>query len=76
MSESFNMHQVEIIFKVERNEQLKLKVATFKDPGMVGFFWLANKDMEQLKYYPPKEVDWFFSNHINNSELYFTENTN
>jgi len=76
MSEPFDMHQVEIIFKVERNKQLNIKASTYKDPGMVGFFWLDRKEMEQLKYYPPKEIDWFFSDHININELYFIESSN
>lgn len=60
------IHQVEAIFLLKRNsntypEKFKTKI----DFGMKGLKWMSKVDLAKVKYYPEKEIDWFFKNHEN-----------
>jgi len=72
MSQPHQLHQVEIIYKVERSNDIVIDAEPFFDPGMEGFHWLSESDMKQVQYYPEKEISWFFDNHSNINGMYFS----
>lgn len=67
------IHQVEIIFLLERNLESQINnISPKKDFGMTGIKWLSKSELENLTCYPEQEIDWFFEKH-ENLNLYKTK---